>query len=80
MTPEDAIKAIGAFADAVPIERFYCWTVPPGYPVRKMDEHLELMAMKVIPHFRLECEQVNQESLEPCYDQSQLGYQQTRSS
>jgi probable F420-dependent oxidoreductase len=52
MTPEDAIKAIRAFADAVPIERFYCWTVPPGYPVRKMDEHLELMAMKVIPHFR----------------------------
>jgi hypothetical protein len=37
---------------AVPIERFYCWTVPPGYPVRKMDEHLELMATKVIPHFR----------------------------
>src|SRR5579859_411836 len=25
---------------------------PPGYPARKMDAHLELMATKVMPHFR----------------------------
>ncbi|HVN88565.1 MAG TPA: LLM class flavin-dependent oxidoreductase [Candidatus Binataceae bacterium] len=52
MTPEAAVKAIREYADSVPIERFYCWTVPPGFPVRKMDAHLELMATKVMPHFR----------------------------
>jgi probable F420-dependent oxidoreductase len=52
MTPEAAVKAIREYADNVPVERFYCWTVPPGYPVRKMDAHLELMATKVMPHFR----------------------------
>ena len=52
MTPAAAVAAISAYAAAVPVERFYCWTVPPGYPVRNMDEHLELMATKVMPHFR----------------------------
>lgn len=52
MTPEAAVKAIREYVDAVPIERYYCWTIPPGYPVRKMDEHLELMATEVMPHFR----------------------------
>ncbi len=52
MTPDAAIKTIREYSEAVPVERFYCWTVPPGYPVRKMDEHLELMATKVMPHFR----------------------------
>jgi hypothetical protein len=52
MTPDAAIKAISDYAAAVPIERFYTWTVPPGFPVRQMDEHLELMATKVMPHFK----------------------------
>jgi len=52
MTPEAAIKTISDYAAAVPIERFYTWTIPPGFPVRNMDEHLELMATKVMPHFR----------------------------
>jgi probable F420-dependent oxidoreductase len=52
MTPDAAVKAIREYADNVPVERFYCWTVPPGYPVRKMDPHLEMMATKVMPHFR----------------------------
>lgn len=52
VTPDAAVRAITDYAAAVPIERFYCWTIPPGYPVRKMDEHLELMATKVMPHFR----------------------------
>jgi hypothetical protein len=36
----------------VPIQRFYTWTLPPGYPVKKMHEHLELFATQVMPHFR----------------------------
>jgi hypothetical protein len=28
------------------------WTLPPGYPVKKMNEHLELFATKVMSHFR----------------------------
>ncbi|MGH7838626.1 MAG: LLM class flavin-dependent oxidoreductase [Candidatus Binataceae bacterium] len=52
MTPEAAVKTISDYAATVPIERFYTWTIPPGFPVRKMDEHLELMATKVMPHFR----------------------------
>jgi hypothetical protein len=51
-TPDAAVKAISDYAAAVPIERFYTWTVPPGFPVRQMDEHLELMATKVMPHFK----------------------------
>jgi hypothetical protein len=36
----------------VPIQRFYTWTLPPGYPVKKMNEHLALFASKVMPQFR----------------------------
>jgi hypothetical protein len=36
----------------VPIQRFYTWTLPPGYPVQKMNEHLALFASKVMPQFR----------------------------
>jgi len=51
-TPDEAVKLIRDYVAKVPLERFYCWTIPPGYPVRKMDEHLELFATKVMPHFR----------------------------
>ena len=52
LTPEDAVKEIERYVAEVPLERYYTWTVPPGYPVKKMNEHLELFARKVMPHFR----------------------------
>jgi probable F420-dependent oxidoreductase len=52
LTPEDAVRAIEAYAAEVPIERYYTWTIPPGFPVKRMNEHLELFAKKVMPHFR----------------------------
>lgn len=52
LTPDDAVKAIRSYVAAVPLERYYTWTIPPGYPVRKMNDHLELFARKVMPHFR----------------------------
>ena len=51
-TPDDAVKLIRDYSATLPLERFYCWTIPPGYPVRKMDPYLELFASKVMPHFR----------------------------
>jgi probable F420-dependent oxidoreductase len=52
VTPEKAVQMITDYVAAVPIQRYYTWTIPPGYPVEKMNEHLELMATKVMPHFR----------------------------
>ncbi len=52
LTPAQAVDAIGAYAEATGIERYYTWTVPPGYPEEKMDEHLQLFAEEVIPQFR----------------------------
>lgn len=52
VTPDTAVQLIKDYVAAVPIQRFYTWTLPPGYPVKKMNEHLELFAAKVIPHFR----------------------------
>jgi len=52
LTPEDAVRAIEAYVAEVPIERYYTWTIPPGFPVKRMNEHLELFANKVMPHFR----------------------------
>jgi probable F420-dependent oxidoreductase len=52
VTPETAVQMIKEYVAAVPIQRFYTWTLPPGYPVKKMYEHLELFASKVMPQFR----------------------------
>ncbi len=52
VTPETAVQMIKDYVAEVPIQRFYTWTIPPGYPVKKMNEHLELFATKVMPHFR----------------------------
>ncbi|MEQ8660742.1 MAG: LLM class flavin-dependent oxidoreductase [Gammaproteobacteria bacterium] len=52
VTPQEAVDHIGAYAEATAIERYYTWTVPPGYPVARMDEHLALFAQEVMPHFR----------------------------
>ena len=52
VTPEVAVQMIKDYVAEVPIQRFYTWTLPPGYPVKKMNEHLALFASKVMPQFR----------------------------
>jgi len=52
MTPAQATDAIGAYVEATGIERYYTWTVPPGYPAERMNDHLQLFAEEVMPHFR----------------------------
>ena len=52
LTPAQATDAIGAYAEATGIERYYTWTVPPGYPTERMNEHLQLFAEEVMPNFR----------------------------
>ena len=52
VTADEAVQIIKDYVAEVPIQHFYTWTIPPGYPVSKMNEHLELFATKVIPHFR----------------------------
>jgi len=51
--PEQAAAAIRDYCKLVPVDRFYGWTLPPGLPPEWADEHLELMAREVIPHFRV---------------------------
>ncbi len=52
VTPERAVAMIEEYVATVPIERYYTWTIPPGYPPSEVNEHLELFATRVIPHFR----------------------------
>ncbi|HMM74723.1 MAG TPA: LLM class flavin-dependent oxidoreductase [Gammaproteobacteria bacterium] len=52
LRPAQAVDVIGAYAEATGIERYYTWTVPPGYPEEQMDEHLQRFAEDVIPQFR----------------------------
>ena len=52
VTPQEAVDRIAAYVAATGIERYYTWTLPPGYPAERMDEHLQLFAEEVIPHFR----------------------------
>ncbi len=51
-TPEEAVDLVGAYAEATGIERYYTWTIPPGYPAEQMNEHLQLFAEEVMPKFR----------------------------
>jgi alkanesulfonate monooxygenase SsuD/methylene tetrahydromethanopterin reductase-like flavin-dependent oxidoreductase (luciferase family) len=51
-TPEEAIRRIETATAQVPIERWYTMVRPPGYPIDKAGENLELFATRVIPHFR----------------------------
>ena len=53
VSPAEAIDAIREYARALPITRFYGWTIPPGLPPEWADEHLELMAREVIPYLRV---------------------------
>ncbi len=50
--PEQAVDLIGAYVEETGIERYYSWTVPPGYEVERMNDHLALFAEEVMPHFR----------------------------
>ena len=52
LTPAQAVDAIASYVEATGIERYYTWTVPPGYPEEKMNEHLQLFAEEVITKFR----------------------------
>ncbi len=52
LSPQHAVDAIAAYVEATGIERYYTWTVPPGMPAAEMNEHLELFATEVMPHFR----------------------------
>jgi alkanesulfonate monooxygenase SsuD/methylene tetrahydromethanopterin reductase-like flavin-dependent oxidoreductase (luciferase family) len=51
VTPERAIELISQAADAAPIEGLYGFIPPAGYPLKKLAEHVELFATKVMPHF-----------------------------
>ncbi len=52
VSPQQAVDMIGAYAEATGIERYYTWTVPPGYAVERMNANLQLFAEEVMPHFR----------------------------
>ena len=52
VTPTEACDLIGAYVEATGIERYYTWTIPPGFPVEEMNEYLALFADEVMPHFR----------------------------
>jgi alkanesulfonate monooxygenase SsuD/methylene tetrahydromethanopterin reductase-like flavin-dependent oxidoreductase (luciferase family) len=49
--PDTAITSIRDFVSNVPMTHFYSWTLPPGLPPRWAQDHLELLASKVIPAF-----------------------------
>ncbi len=51
VSPQQACDLIGEYVAATGIERYYTWTIPPGYAVERMDEHLALFAEEVMPHF-----------------------------
>ncbi len=51
-TPQEAVDLIGEYAEATGIERYYTWTIPPGYGAERMKEHLQLFAEEVMPKFR----------------------------
>jgi len=52
VSPAQAVDLIASYRESTGIERYYTWTVPPGYPVARMNEHLALFAQEVMPHFR----------------------------
>jgi hypothetical protein len=50
MTPQDAIAYIKSRQALAPIEVF-CMQTPAGYPLKRLAEHVELFANKVMPAF-----------------------------
>ena len=52
LTPEQCVAMIEKTAAAAPIEGVYGMIPPAGYPLKKLAEHIELFAAKVMPKFR----------------------------
>jgi hypothetical protein len=52
VTPEAAVELIKQSAAEVPVELYTMMLSPPGVPLSKIAEHIELFAKKVMPHFR----------------------------
>jgi probable F420-dependent oxidoreductase len=52
VSSQHACDLIGDYVESTGIQRYYTWTVPPGYSVTKMTEHLSLFAEEVMPHFK----------------------------
>lgn len=52
VSPQQAVDLVAQYVADTGIERYYTWTVPPGYAVERMDEHLALFAEAVMPHFK----------------------------
>ncbi len=52
VSPTEACDIVNDYIHENKVTHYYNWTVPPGYPVKKMNEHLELFATEVIPFFR----------------------------
>lgn len=51
VSPTEACDIVGDYVAQQNITDYYSWTVPPGYPTQKMNEHLALFATEVIPHY-----------------------------
>jgi alkanesulfonate monooxygenase SsuD/methylene tetrahydromethanopterin reductase-like flavin-dependent oxidoreductase (luciferase family) len=52
LTPDDAVKHIKGRISEVPVELFTMMLAPPGIPLSKCAEHIELFGKKVMPHFK----------------------------
>jgi alkanesulfonate monooxygenase SsuD/methylene tetrahydromethanopterin reductase-like flavin-dependent oxidoreductase (luciferase family) len=52
VTPEAAVALIKQSVAEVPIELYTMMLSPPGVPLNKVAEHIELFAKKVMPHFQ----------------------------
>jgi len=52
LTPDEAVALLRQRIAEVPVEMFTMMLSPPGIPLSKIAEHIELFAKKVIPHFR----------------------------
>ncbi len=52
ITPESAVTLIKERLAEVPVEMFTMMLSPPGIPLSKVEENLELFAKQVMPHFR----------------------------
>ena len=51
-TPDQCVAAIRALHAELPFEEFIFWTHPPGFPVDRATESLDLFARAVVPQLR----------------------------
>lgn len=51
-TPDQCVAAIRALNAELPFEEFIFWTHPPGFPVDRATESLDLFARAVVPQLR----------------------------